>query len=357
MRGRLALVLLFGVLSAPQLWAADHAAILLYHHVSDDTPASTSVTPETFRRHLAYLDTNGFTVLPLERILQSLADGKPLPDKTVAITFDDAYRSVLDNAAPLLKARGWPFTVFVATQAIDAGYHHYLDWDELHKLMDAGAEIENHSYSHAHLVRRHAGETLPQWRARVEDDIRMAQRQIKEHLGVDPKLFSYPFGEYTAELQKVVDALGLLGIAQQSGAVGRGFNRLAVPRYPMATHFADMERFAVSVNSRPLPVRDISAGPEVQTAGDTARYRFVFDLVPGDYRPAALGCYTSEGERLALSREERDGVTRVSLTLPQWGAGRRKINCTAPSARERGVFYWYSQLWLVKQADGTWYAE
>ncbi len=356
MRYRLAL-LLFGLLLAPRLQAADHAAILLYHHVSDDTPASTSVTPETFRRHLDFLDSGGFTVLPLGRILESLASGTPLPDKTVAITFDDAYRSVLDNAAPLLKQRGWPFTVFVTTQAIEDGYHDYLSWDDLRKLIAEGAEIGNHSYSHAHLVRQLEGESSQQWHRRVEEDIRLAQRQLKEHLGITATLFSYPFGEYTAELQKIVGALGFYGIAQQSGAVGPGFDRLAVPRFPMATHYADMERFSVGVNARPLPVSDVSAGPRVQTAGETAQYRFAFDVTPGDFRLAALACYTSAGERLALTRQNDPGHTRISLQLPEWGAGRRKINCTAPSAKERGVFFWYSQLWLVKQADGKWYEE
>jgi len=356
MRCRFA-ILLLGLLLSPRLQAADHAAILLYHHVSDDTPASTSVTPETFRRHLDFLDSGGFTVLPLSRILKLLVSGEPLPDKTVAITFDDAYRSVLENAAPMLHKRGWPFSVFVTTQAIEDGYHNYLSWDDLRKLIADGAEIGNHSYSHAHLVRHLEGESTQQWHARVDEDIQLAQRQLKEHLGITASLFSYPFGEYTAELQKIVGASGFFGIAQQSGAVGVGFDGLAVPRFPMATHYADMERFSVAVNSRPLPVRNVSSGPRVQTAGETGRYRFAFDIAPGDYSLAALACYTSEGQRLALARRDDAGSMRVSLQLPEWGAGRRKINCTAPSAKERGVFFWYSQLWLVKQADGKWYEE
>jgi biofilm PGA synthesis lipoprotein PgaB len=353
----IAAIMLFGLLLSPPLRAADHAAILLYHHVSDDTPASTSVSPETFRRHLDFLAAGGFTVLPLSRILETLASGAPLPDKAVAITFDDAYRSVLDTAAPLLKQRGWPFTVFVSTQAIEDGYRDYLSWGDLRKLIAAGAEIGNHSYSHAHLVRQLAGESPQQWRARVEQDIQLAQRQLKEHLGVTPSLFSYPYGEYTADLQDIVGALGYFGIAQQSGAVGTGFDKLAVPRFPMATHYADMTRFAVGVNARPLPVSNVSAGPRVQTAGETGQYRFAFDIAPGDYRLAALACYSSTGERLALTRQENAGSTRVSLALPNWTAGRKKINCTAPSSKEQGVFYWYSQLWLVKQADGKWYEE
>jgi peptidoglycan/xylan/chitin deacetylase (PgdA/CDA1 family) len=357
MRRRFAL-LLCGLLLAPRLQAADHAAILLYHHVSTDTPASTSVSPAIFRRHLDFLAAGGYTVLPLSRILETLARGGSLPDKTVAITFDDAYQSVLSTAAPLLHEHGWPFTIFVSTQAIDDGYRDYLSWDGLRALIRAGAEIGNHSYSHAHLVRRLTGESPQQWHARVEADIQRAQRELHAQLGVTPAVFSYPYGEYTAALQEIVGALGYFGIAQQSGAVGRGFDKLEVPRYPMATNYEDMHRFAVSVNSRPLPVSDVSAEPRIQVAGESSRYRFAFDIAPGDYRLAELACYnSSSGARLALNTRSAGGVTRVSMQLPDWGAGRRKINCTAPSSRDADVFFWYSQLWLVKQADGTWYEE
>jgi biofilm PGA synthesis lipoprotein PgaB len=356
MRLRVA-VWLLALLGVSPLHAADHAVVLLYHHVSESTPASTSVTPAVFRQHLDYLDKGGYTVLPLGKILETLASGAALPDKTVAITFDDAYQSVLDQAAPLLKKRGWPFTVFVSTQAIDDGYRNYLSWEELRKLVDAGAEIGNHSYSHGHLVRHLAGESAQQWRARIEADIQLAQRQLHEHLGITPTLFSYPYGEYTAELQDLVGALGYFGIAQQSGAVGTGFDKLAVPRFPMATHYADMKRFAISVNTRPLPVSDVALEPRIQQEGQTSRQHFAFDLMPGEYRPAELDCYSNDGKQLSFSKRDAGGVTRISLQLPDWAAGRRKINCTAPSSKEQSVFYWYSQQWLVKRADGTWYEE
>jgi peptidoglycan/xylan/chitin deacetylase (PgdA/CDA1 family) len=357
MRHRLALLLL-ALLVAPRLQAADHAAILLYHHVSDSTPASTSVSPAVFRRHLAFLAAGGYAVLPLSRILETLADGGSLPDKAVAITFDDAYQSVLDVAAPLLKKRGWPFTVFVSTKAVDAGYHDYLSWDGLRRLLDTGAEIGNHSYSHAHLVRRLEGEASQHWHDRVAADIKRARQDLHQQLGVTSGMFSYPYGEYSADLQEVIAELGYFGIAQQSGAVGSGFDRLAVPRFPQATHYEDMQRFAISVNSRPLPVSNVAAEPRIQVAGETARHQFAFDVAPGAYRLAELACYnSSSGTRLTLTKRNDSGLTRVSMHLPEWGAGRRKINCTAPSTHEPGVYFWYSQLWLVKQADGTWYVE
>src|SRR5210317_1114145 len=96
------LLALCGLSASP---ADDHAVVLVYHHVSETTPALTSVAPRVFDSHLDYLDDNNFTVWPLARILETLAAGEALPSNTVALTFDDAYRSVYREAFPRLRAR------------------------------------------------------------------------------------------------------------------------------------------------------------------------------------------------------------------------------------------------------------
>ena len=65
--------------------------ILVYHHVDTTTPASTSVTPERFAGHLDLLAADGYRVVPLADVVEALRFGKPLPDRAVVLTFDDAY--------------------------------------------------------------------------------------------------------------------------------------------------------------------------------------------------------------------------------------------------------------------------
>lgn len=344
-------------LFVPVSYGADHAVALLYHHVSSETPASTSISPELFRQQLDYLAAHDFTVLPLGQVLKTLAEGRQVPDRTVSITFDDAYRSVLVEALPLLKERNWPFTVFVNTESVDKGYGQTMTWEELGQILRAGGEIGNHGRRHGHLARRMPGESEEQWHERVRENISFAQKRLLEKLGVTAQMFAYPFGEHTRELRSLVAELGLFGIAQQSGAIGFGFNRQAVPRYPMATNYDDMQRFVNCVNSRPLPVADVSAGPEIQVAGQNSRYKLEFTLLPGEYSAEELACYSSSGEKLKFALSQTETGRHVSVRLPDWSAGRRKINCTAPSSHERGVYYWYSHLWLVTYPDGHWYQD
>src|SRR6187431_2593600 len=85
------------------------AVVILYHHVSDTTPKSTSISPTQFEAQMDYLEKNNFSVVPLLELTEKLRKGESLPDKTVAISFDDSYVSVYDSAYPRLKKRGWPF--------------------------------------------------------------------------------------------------------------------------------------------------------------------------------------------------------------------------------------------------------
>jgi len=335
--------------------ADDHAVVLVYHHVSETTPALTSVTPAVFDSHLEYLQQNAFSVWPLARILATLREGKPLPENTVAITFDDAYQSIYTEAFPRLRQRNWPFTLFVSSEAIDRGYDNYLSWAQLRELADSGVELANHSHSHAHLVRRLQDESDEQWRQRVIDDIDTAARRLQQETGSRSRLFAYPYGEYSPALQDIVRSLGYQGIAQQSGAVGAVSDFLALPRFPMARGYADLQRFATSVHARPLPVSAVT----VDTAAGAYRpiASLQLTLADGGYRAQQLACYRATGTPLLTRRIATQPLTLSIEVGGEQTAGRHKINCTAPATQGAGVYYWYSYQWLVKNADGSWYRE
>lgn len=335
--------------------ADDHAVVLVYHHVSETTPALTSVTPAVFDSHLDYLQQNGFTVWPLARILTALGNGEALPENTVAITFDDAYLSIYTAAFPRLRQRNWPFTLFVSSEAIDRGYDNYLSWAQLRELADSGVELGNHSHSHAHLVRRLQDESDAQWRQRVIDDIETAARRLQQETGSRSRLFAYPYGEYSPALQEIVGSLGYQGIAQQSGAVGTVSDFLALPRFPMARGYADLQRFATSVHARPLPVSAVTVDAAASSYRPIASLQLT--LADGAYRAQQLACYRATGAPLVTRSIATQPLTLSIAVRGEQAPGRHKINCTAPAKQGAGVYYWYSYQWLVKNADGSWYRE
>jgi peptidoglycan/xylan/chitin deacetylase (PgdA/CDA1 family) len=55
-------------------------------------------------------------VVPLRSALADLAEGRPLPPRAVALTFDDGYLDNATFAAPLLSAAGLPATFFLVPE-------------------------------------------------------------------------------------------------------------------------------------------------------------------------------------------------------------------------------------------------
>lgn len=350
---RLCIVLAL-LLTAPA-FAAGHAVILMYHHVAVDTPPSTSVTPEQFDSHLDYLATHGYQVWPLEKVVSHLRDRQPLPDKVVAITVDDAYISVYREAWPRLRARGWPFTVFVATDPVDQGLPAMMSWAQMREMSANGVTFANHSRSHDHLLRRLPGEAESAWRTRIQADLLHAQSRLQQELGQAPLLFAWPYGEYDTALRKLVGELGFTAFGQQSGPASGYADRLALPRFPMAVAFAALDEVRDKLQSLPLPV--LQADPDdTVLALDDKRPRLTVTLQPGRYKPDTLGCYVS-GQGRVLPRWLDAGRTRFEVRAEQaLPVGRSRYNCTA-QATDGSAWLWYSHPWIRRHPDGSWYAE
>ena len=349
------LVMLFFWPTVPNASTTSHCVILQYHHFGKNTPRATSVTPEEFNGHINYLETNNFSVLPLKFVIDSLRSKKPLPDRCVAITVDDAYISVYKEAFPRLQKIGWPFTVFVNSEQVDQGSQMYMSWEQMREMAKAGVAFENHSHSHAHLIRRKKEEGKDTWWSRVENDISTAQQRIVSELGQSPQFFAYPYGEYNKELKKVINRLGLTAFGQQSGPAWTGSDFLLLPRFPMAAGYASMSQFTTKVRSLPLPVVD--ASPDEPLFGDDEWQPILtIRLAAGDYRKNQLQCFVS-GQGLAELKwqDETNSIVEVRAKKPL-NVGRSRYNCTAPSLTG-DRYYWYSHAWIRKNKDGSWYRE
>ena len=330
----------------------DHAVVLQYHFVAEGTPRVTSVTPAEFEAHLDHLSANGYTVRPLPELVTALRAGGTVPTNSVAITFDDAYVSVYDNAFPLLKARGLPFTIFVNTEPVDSRSPAFTSWDQLREMHAAGATIANHSVSHPYLVRRPQPEDAAAYEERLEGEIDFAEARIEAELGVGHRLFAYPFGEYDDRLRAWLAAEGYIGIGQHSGAVHAGSDFPALPRFPVSGDYADPEGFAEKIDARGLPVVAAGALVEPTLATREARPTLSFEVAPGPYRAGELSCYATGQGRVEAEVLGRDPL-RLRVRAPHdVPAGRSRYNCTAPHESD-GSWFWFSHPWLRDIGPGT----
>jgi len=333
--------------------STDGAVILVYHHVAKDTPASTSVTPGEFRTHLDFLEDNAFNVVSLQTIVDAFRNGRELPDRTIAITFDDAYSSVHDIAMPMLRKRGWPFTVFVSTDSLDQKLRAFMSWDDVRSLVDGGGTIGNHSASHAHFIRRLDGESSGNWSKRIRQDIVQAQRRIEDEIGSAPTMFAFPFGEYDAATLSIVRDLDLVPIGQHSGAAHRSHVETGLPRFPVNRSYAGLDTLRDKLFSLPLPVRVYS--PDDGVLDGPGQYPTLEVNWPSDLdNREQLTCFVSGAGKAEI---QWDGDRARIRTQKPLGFGRSKYNCTLPSTLRPGRFHWFSYTWMVPKADGSWYAE
>lgn len=322
--------------------AADHAVVFVYHRFGEPEYPSTNTPVAAFRAQLDYLASHGFHVWSLPRLVRALQAGKPVPEKTVALTVDDAFQSVYENAWPLLRAHHFPVTVFVSTQVVDRHYPAYMSWAEMRKMQSGGATFADHTVTHPHPLIRKPGESRVAWAKRMQAEVRLAQKRLQQELGpgtnTAPKLFAYPYGEYDSALAAIVIRLGFVAFAQASGAVGKPLDPRALPRFPIDTHFDALALFARRALSRPLPLQAVTPwSPRVST--DRNPPRLVLKL---SHPLHGLACFRSDGSRMALAR-----VTATHIVLRAKGAlpvGRSMYTCTAPAPG--GGYYWYTHPWF-----------
>jgi peptidoglycan/xylan/chitin deacetylase (PgdA/CDA1 family) len=109
------------------------AVVLLYHRVTvvESDPQLLSASPDNFDTQLQVLRAT-CQVLPFAELIQLAQAGK-MPERAVAITFDDGYADNLHEAKPLLEKHGAPATVFVSSGYIGTDREYW--WDEVERLL------------------------------------------------------------------------------------------------------------------------------------------------------------------------------------------------------------------------------
>lgn len=313
--------------------AADSAVIIQYHRFGEGALPSTNVTLAQFEAHIAYLREGGFTILPVPTIIDALRKGEPLPDRTIGITIDDAARSVFTEAWPRLRAAGFPFTVFVSTDAVDQGHAGIMSWDELRTLADAGVTIGNHGAAHAHMWQQSDADNRA--------DIAKAKKRIEEELGLQPTLFAYPYGEFTLALHAIVKSLGMdVAFGQQSGVIHGQADFMSLPRFALNQKYAGIDRFRMITNTLPIVSRDVTPLDPIL---DVNPPLFGFTIVTPTSGVDNLACYASHEGKLMV---ERLGIDRIEVRLSKpFPRGRNRINCTMPGAE--GRWHWFGVQYLA----------
>ena len=321
------------VLSFPgSAFAADHAVILMYHRFGEDRLPSTNIRLDQFDAHLEKLSNGNYSVWPLAKIVDHLQKDMPLPDRTVAITIDDAYLSVFTEAWPRLKAKGFPFTVFVATDPIDRKNRGYMSWDQIRQLQADGVGIGSQTASHPHM---HLSSL-----ADVDVELQKSNQRFLSELGLRPNLFAYPYGEYNLAVIERVKAAGFIASFGQNSGIAHGYDGyFELPRFAMNERYGTKERLSLAIDGLPLKVNQILPADVVIEKNPPD---FGFTLAPEIATNGQLRCFNNTYDQLKISRLGPRAEVRFPGPLP---AGRARVNCTMPGPD--GRWRWFGKQFLV----------
>lgn len=218
--------------------------VLCYHAVSPRWTADLSVTPDAFEAQIRTLLDRGYHATTFQRAVTD-----PPRPRALAVTFDDAYRSVLELAFPVLSRLGIPATVFVPTRfpgtegamswpGVDqwlGGPHEdelrCMSWEELGQLDEAGWEIGSHTHTHPSLPELDDGA--------LAQELEESRTICTERLGKECRSLAYPYGAYD---DRVVAAVARAGY-EVAGTLPARFEKPAPLTWPrVGIYHGDTER-------------------------------------------------------------------------------------------------------------------
>jgi peptidoglycan/xylan/chitin deacetylase (PgdA/CDA1 family) len=167
--------------------------VLSYHQFSATESNKMTVTKSAFQEQMKFLKDNGYRVITLDQLFDFLDFKAPLPRKSVVITIDDGWRSTYEIAYPILKAQGFPATLFVYTDLIHEG-EKTLSWDLIKELAENGIDIQCHTKSHLDLTLIDKKDSFKDYFNRVEEELSACPNFVKKRVNRPVRYLAYPFG-------------------------------------------------------------------------------------------------------------------------------------------------------------------
>jgi peptidoglycan/xylan/chitin deacetylase (PgdA/CDA1 family) len=193
-----------GVLAMPApVRSGTWVPVLMYHYVrvaprGDSAGFNLSVTPESFAAQMRWLRDHGYHTLTMAQVDAALLRHEPLPQKPVALTFDDGYEDFYTAAAPIMRELGITATAYIPTGLLER--RGYMTWAQVRDLDSQGFEMAAHTIDHADLIH------LDDARARLQ--ITGAREALESHLGHPVIDFCYPYGAFDYRIMAMVQAAG-----------------------------------------------------------------------------------------------------------------------------------------------------
>ncbi len=185
------------------------------------------VSPENFERQILWLQSQGWHFVTMTELV---THADRLPQKTVAMTFDDGYEDNYSNAFRIMKKHGIKGTLYLVVNrhnndwSINKKAHHNsgelaripkLSDRQVQEMVDSGLfEIGGHTLSHINLAKSD--------KETKQREIAECKTALETRFNTPVTSFAYPFGIYQKEDPELVSTLGFTNAVLAEGGVETG---------------------------------------------------------------------------------------------------------------------------------------
>lgn len=212
--------------------------IICYHSINKDPSIKNPIiiSEQKLRQHLQTIKDCGYTTLTMSQLNNYLVEDKPIPEKSVVITFDDGYIDNYTNAFPILKEFNMNATIFVISSYSDGVS--YMTPNQVKEMSDYGIDIESHTVSHNKLSTLSYEEQLK--------ELKNSKEAIEKITSKPVISIAYPEGKYNEDTKKAVLEAGYsMGFTIERGYADRSDN------------IAQLNRICVDYTYKPSDIKKI----------------------------------------------------------------------------------------------------
>ncbi|MCH3965361.1 MAG: polysaccharide deacetylase family protein [Clostridium sp.] len=208
--------------------------VLMYHSIDYEENNELRIPADKFQNHMKYLKDNGYTTLTMDEFYDFMIKNKPVPRKSVLITFDDGYEDNYKNAYPILKKFGFKATIFVITSTVDNDGS-YLNSSQLKEMSKNGIDIEGHTVNHDDLSKLDYNAQLK--------TLKDSKSFLEDILNKEVNYVAYPFGRCNGSTVKAAETAGYkMAFTTEGGWANRNQGIYELHRVYMSNNH-DMNEF------------------------------------------------------------------------------------------------------------------
>ncbi len=307
---------------------------IMYHRFNESKYPSTNIQMDVFKEQIQIIKNLNYNFNNPRFFIDQF--NKPKNKKDILITIDDGFKSFYTEAWPFLKENKIPFILFISTEPV--GKNGYMNWDEIKEIEKSDfALIGHHSHTHEYLIEMNNSEFI--------NDIETASKIFMDKLGYIPKIFSYPFGEYSQYMRNYISNNFKVAFGQHSGVIDVNKDRFELPRFPINEKYGDLKRFKSLINYSPLEYKSLKPS-EKKISNKNNPPRLVVEFFKEQKNISNINCYSNDGGNWKKSNLEFNQEILIINFEDKFLPRRGRINC---SLNDNGKWRWFGTQFTIQK--------